>query len=118
MAEGLVLVCMVGGMFAALVGILAYAARKNREREAIWRSFAESRGGAFRPAHGFLGSQAASIELVVSGAAVLIDSYVVSTGKSSTTYTRARASSRDLLDSGRSPDPRREHRVASQPLVL
>jgi len=89
--------CLFAGIIAAIAGILggifAYAARKTREREAIWRTFAEARGGSFRPAQGgFLSARSASIEVPAWGVPVLLDSFVVSTGKTSTTYTRARAS--------------------------
>ncbi len=85
------LVLAVVAMCVVLVGIFVYASGKAREREEAWQRFAESRRGVFQPTRGLLGSQAASVEIDVEGAAVFLDTYAVSTGKSSVSYTRARA---------------------------
>lgn len=86
------LTAFVAGLLA-VVGLLAYVARKTQAREAIWRTFAETRGGTFHASRGgLLSARAASIEVPAAGVPVLLDTFVVSTGKSSTMYTRARAS--------------------------
>lgn len=62
------------------------------KREAVWRAVADTRGGVFHEAgSSWLVAKPAVIEAVIGQAVVHLDTYVVSSGKSSTTYTRARA---------------------------
>ena len=79
-----------------VVGIVYFATDAIRRREAgremLWREFAEARGGLFVPATGsWLFRRPASIVVPHAHASVTIDIHVVSHGKTSTTYTRARA---------------------------
>ena len=66
--------------------------RRTRERRATWAKVAEELGGTFHLASGFWRRKTERIEAVVSGVPVVLDIFVVSTGKSSHPYTRARAS--------------------------
>jgi len=95
--QGLIVVVLafVGcTLFIVGVGYFATQAIRRREagREMLWREFATSRGGFFVPASGsWLFRRPASIVVPHAHASVTIDLHVVSHGKSSTTYTRARA---------------------------
>lgn len=84
------------GCVLFVVGLVYFAMDAVRRREAgremLWREFAEARGGFFVPARGsFFVRQPASIVVPHAHASVAIDLHVVSHGKTSTTYTRARA---------------------------
>lgn len=91
----LVLLALVGcTLFVIGIGFFATEVVRRREagREMLWREFAEARGGFFVPATGsWLFRRPASIVVPHAHASVTIDIHVVSHGKSSTTYTRARA---------------------------
>lgn len=78
----------------AMIGGLAWWTRTVRNRrEAIWRQVAETHGARFQePIRSWLRPKPAAIEAVIGQAIVFLDTYVVSTGKSSATFTRARAS--------------------------
>lgn len=82
----IVLTVAVGG------GALFWAHKQTQARQRVWKQIAAARGGRFVPAdHGFFQKQYEGIEAQVAHAVVFLDLHVVSNGKSSTTYTRARA---------------------------
>ncbi|HJK91764.1 MAG TPA: hypothetical protein RMH26_13605, partial [Polyangiaceae bacterium LLY-WYZ-15_(1-7)] len=92
----------MGALIVMLIGLLViggiawlvvWAKRTQEAFVAAWRAVAEARPGAqFDPGKaGLLSHRPASIHVLVGQAFVRVDTYVVSTGKSSTTYTRARA---------------------------
>lgn len=73
-------------------GVAWYAHREKKAREAVWRALAAERGGTYHPGKvSLFKQQHPGIEVAVGQALVYLDTYVVSTGKSSQTYTRARA---------------------------
>ncbi|MCA9665093.1 MAG: hypothetical protein KC503_05875 [Myxococcales bacterium] len=75
-----------------VVGVLVWAHKREKQRLAVWRGIAEARGGEFlEPSGSIFKRKPHRIEVDVGEARVLCDTYVVSTGKSSTTYTRFRA---------------------------
>lgn len=77
---------------ALLAWAVTWAQKTQRRREDVWREIAAARGGVFREGEaGFFKSVPASIEAPVGHAVVFVDTYVVSSGNSSTTYTRVRA---------------------------
>lgn len=84
-------------VFTAFIGgivflAMRFARQREREREAVWRAWAEARGGYLVPASGgFFTHRSASIVVPHGHASVAIDVYVVRQGKTSTTYTRARS---------------------------
>lgn len=84
-------------VFAAFIGGIVYVAmhfarQRARERDAIWSAWAQARGGSLVPGRtGFLTQRSSSIVVPHGHASVAIDTYVVSHGKTSTTYTRARS---------------------------
>lgn len=84
---------LMGVVFLTLIGgALWWAHMHTQERRRVWSQIAARRGGLFRePQWGVLKSTSEAIEVTVGHAIVRLDLYVVSTGKSSTTYTRARA---------------------------
>ncbi len=88
---GLFFACVV------FVGAIAYVGshavrRREQARYALWNEWAGARGGVFMPPEGsWWRPRPASMTVPHRHATVFVDTYVVSTGKSSTTYTRARA---------------------------
>jgi hypothetical protein len=83
------LILAAGGGFIALIVYLV-----NREQEKNRRAWTEAAarvGGAFDPSAGPWYRRTMTIQATLDGVAVLADYYVVSNGKSSTTYTRVRA---------------------------
>jgi hypothetical protein len=65
--------------------------RRTRNRRATWAKVAGELGGTFHLASGFWRPKNERIEAVVAGVPIVLDIFVVSTGKSSHPYTRARA---------------------------
>lgn len=76
-----------------LIGAAVWWDRQHsEERRRVWREVASRRGGRYvEPVSGLFRSSSEAIEAAVGHAMVRLDLYVVSTGKSSVTYTRARA---------------------------
>jgi hypothetical protein len=92
----------MAGVFFAVLGIVAFVAfmwwalaMAKRQREKLARMFteaAERAGGRFTPGqHGFFKNVSPSITVHRDGTTIVTDTYVVSTGKSSTTYSRISA---------------------------
>ena len=82
----------VPAALAVAGGVAWYGHRQKKAREATWRALAAERGGTYHPAKTSLFKQQhAAVEVQVGQALVYLDTYVVSSGKSSQTYTRARA---------------------------
>ncbi len=90
--DGVLAVFSSAILCVGLVGLLVWGMQRDKARQEIWRRFAESRGGRFHAVESLFATRSASMELEHRGVPVLVDTYVVSHGKSSTTYTRARAS--------------------------
>jgi hypothetical protein len=65
--------------------------RRTKRRRAAWASVAEELGGSFHLAKGIFRRKNERIEVVVDGVPVVLDFYVVSTGKSSQSFTRVAA---------------------------
>ncbi|MBI5514277.1 MAG: hypothetical protein HY909_10940 [Deltaproteobacteria bacterium] len=79
----------VGGL---LVWVVQYALRKEAERARSWELFGQGRGLAFVPRSGpWYAQKPARLEGRLRDVPVTVDTFVVSTGKSSTTYTRVTA---------------------------
>lgn len=91
--EGALAVGCLGTFFVVLIGgLIWWGMKQTQQRQAVWRDVASKRGGRYlEPRWGLFQSRSEGIEVRVGHAIVLLDLYVVSTGKSSTTYTRARA---------------------------
>lgn len=88
---GLIFACVVFVGAIAFVGSHAVR-RREQARYALWSEWAHARGGVFTPQQGgWWRPHPASMTVPHRHATVFVDTYVVSTGKSSTTYTRARA---------------------------
>jgi hypothetical protein len=88
----LTLVACTSLVFGLVYLVMRMTREREAQREQLWRSFAEPRGGFSVPASGgFFRRRAASIVVPHAHASVSVDVHVVSHGKSSTTYTRARA---------------------------
>ncbi len=92
----------MAGVFFVFLGIVAFVAfmwwaialaRKQREKLArIFSEAAERAGGRFTPGeHGFFKNVSPSITIHRDGTTIVVDTYVVSNGKSSTTYSRISA---------------------------
>ncbi|HEY5937317.1 MAG TPA: hypothetical protein VIU61_21860 [Kofleriaceae bacterium] len=65
--------------------------RRTRQRRANWTQVAGELGGTFHLATGFWRRYNERIEANISGIPIVLDMYVVSTGKTSHPYTRVRA---------------------------
>ncbi len=80
----------LGALVIVALTYMAIQAAKRREAEynAAWALAAAELQGSFRPK---TRKEPRTIQATVDGTAVLIDTYVVSNGKTSHTYTRARA---------------------------
>jgi hypothetical protein len=93
-AMGEVLAPLVSVMFlvafvAFIVWLFRYAAREQAERVAAWARFCAQHGFTFTPQTGsFLSLRPARIDGRVGTVQFSIDTFTVSNGKSSTTYTR------------------------------
>jgi hypothetical protein len=83
----------MGLVFLVVMGaIFWWAHLQAKERREVWQRVAARRGGRYLERRwSLLGAQSEAIEARVGHAIVRLDLYVVSSGKSSTTYTRARA---------------------------
>ena len=66
--------------------------RRTRRRRATWTAVAGELGGAFHLPTGFFRRKNERIEATVDGVPVVLDWYLVSTGKSAQSYTRVTAS--------------------------
>jgi hypothetical protein len=88
----LALITIGGGTSALLVWLVSYSRAAAKRLAATWVEVAHQLGGQFVPGEaGWLSRKPMSIQAVVDGVAVFVDSYVVSSGKSSVTYTRLSA---------------------------
>ncbi|MBX3248590.1 MAG: hypothetical protein KF901_15545 [Myxococcales bacterium] len=88
----LVFVACVAFVVGVVYLIVRSTMRAEREREARWAEWAAGLGGQFVPGSGGFFFRTPALVVVPHGYAwVRLDKYVVSTGKTSTTYTRARA---------------------------
>ncbi len=85
-----VLVLVFAGVL--IVVALVHSRRETRRVLGIWRQWAQRRGYRFVEAgSSWWTHRPATIEAAAEHAIVLLDTFVVSNGKTSTTYTRARA---------------------------
>lgn len=76
----------------ALGDLFAAPARRRAEREQVWQTYATELRGAYQPPlREFLRSRSSTIDVVVGDIAVHIDVHAVTTGKTTTYYTRFRA---------------------------
>lgn len=89
----LLIVVLVAGAVVALVWVIATHAGKVAQRiDAAWTQGAALVGGEFTPIHGpWYNKKGRTIRAQIGNVPVLADHYTVSTGKSSTTYTRVRS---------------------------
>lgn len=82
----------IAAAVAVVAGALVFGRRDVQRRREVWRALAERRGWRFVPAgRSWLRNEPAAIEARSEHAIVWLDTYIVSSGKSSTTYTRAKA---------------------------
>lgn len=85
----LVSVLFLVGFVLFMAWLFRYAAREQAERLAAWMQFCAQHGFAFTPQSGsFLSFRPARIDGRVGTVQFSIDTFTVSNGKSSTTYTR------------------------------
>ncbi len=84
-------IILVVGSLAVGIGFIVYAFRRDKERKQAWQNVADRRGGKMVDDKPSFWRQRSGIDVVVGAARVFIDTYTVSTGRSSTTYTRGRA---------------------------
>ena len=90
--EGLLVLAALVVVVPLVGGALYWQRQITERRLAVWRAFAERRGGRFVPGEpGLFRQRAAGVEVPSGVALVYLDTFVVSHGKTSTTYTRARA---------------------------
>lgn len=76
------------GVFGA---VFAFARRQGKKANEAWAAVAARHGGTFNPKAGSWQNRTRLLEVVVDGVSLRVDHYVVSTGKTATTYTRYRA---------------------------
>lgn len=88
--DGAQLVVTIAAVVVGL-GLTVWAKTRENEREEVWRAHAARRGGRFTPSGGMFSSTQVSMEIESGGVPVLVDTYVVSNGKTSSVFTRARA---------------------------
>lgn len=74
------------GFFAVILGISLFSRQRRRDN---WRAFANQYGGSFIESQAWFSSTDDYVSLTLDGFGVVLDHYVVSHGKSSTTYQRA-----------------------------
>jgi len=89
-----VVLAFVGiAIFVALMWFVLAMTKKQREKLArIFDEAAERAGGRFAPGdYGFFKNVSPSVTIHRDGATIVVDTYVVSSGKSSTTYSRIEA---------------------------
>lgn len=90
-------VLLTVGFVALSAGVLVWALLRQRRllaaREAAWQELSGEFGGRIHPATGpWYQRKSPRLEVQVSGQPLVLDSHVVSSGKSSTTYTRVQGS--------------------------
>ena len=68
-----------------------FGIEKRKRRRALWTQVAHEHGGEFHLGKGFFRRKNERIEATVDGIPIVLDTYVVSTGNSSQTYTRCAA---------------------------
>jgi hypothetical protein len=86
------------GFFAFFAWIVRYSAREQEARSAIWRAFASRHGLTFIPAEGtWYSRHPVRIEGRLGTVPCAIDTFTVSNGKSSTTYTRLRTTAMEAM---------------------
>ncbi|MCC7536136.1 MAG: hypothetical protein IT379_07980 [Deltaproteobacteria bacterium] len=89
---GLLMVGLTVAMFGGFGALVYYSAQGEKKRVAIWRELAARVGGRFvEPEGGLFARKPCSILVERDDVLALLDTYVVSSGKSSTVYTRCRA---------------------------
>jgi hypothetical protein len=97
MGEVLAMILAAGGATGIFALVWSYGQASMKRLEEAWRQAATELGGKFTPAEsGWLSSKPMSIGAVVEGVSVMIDHYTVSSGRSSTSYTRLRAQAETL----------------------
>jgi len=81
------------GLFVVFTAfVLVYAQKRRDELAAAWEDFAQRRGYTFRPSESsWWATETARVTGTIDNVTFELDTYVVSSGKSSTTYTRVRA---------------------------
>ncbi|MCK5798431.1 MAG: hypothetical protein KAI47_14670 [Deltaproteobacteria bacterium] len=84
-------IMLLVGSLAAGIGAIVYAFHREKERKQAWQNVADRRGGEMVDTKPSFWRQSRGIDVVVGAARVFVDTYTVSTGKSSVTYTRGRA---------------------------
>jgi hypothetical protein len=75
-------------LFGLIAGVVAWARAFGRQVDAAWQAFADAHAGTFDPKAGPWYKRTRKVEAEIGGAALTLDHYTVSTGKSSTTFTR------------------------------
>lgn len=91
MESALLAVALVVALGLVVATLIWGRGERSRNHE-VWRSFAEHRGYRFIEAgSSWLRQEPAAVEAVREQALVFLDTYIVSSGKSSATHTRARA---------------------------
>ncbi|MBL8684704.1 MAG: hypothetical protein JNK05_36345 [Myxococcales bacterium] len=89
---GLFGLLVMGAFVAFFVWLIRFSMRAEAERQRIWATFAAQNGLTFSPPSGpWYNKRAATIHGTAEGVSCTLDTYVVSTGKSATSYTRLRA---------------------------
>lgn len=84
---------MATGMFVAFLAlVIVYGQKQRDELAAAWKDFAQRRGYTFSPAKSSWWAEGTPrVTGTVDNVTFELDTYIVSSGKSSTTYTRVRA---------------------------
>lgn len=67
-----------------------FGTKKRRAREELWKTVAAELSGQYLEAEGFFNRKNERIEATVHGVPLVLDTYAVSNGKTSTAYTRVR----------------------------
>jgi hypothetical protein len=83
---------VVFAVVGLLVVLIRYSAKQAKLQQAIWEEAARRVGGTYFPVSGpWYNRKFAYLQATLDGIPLTLDSYVVSNGKSSTTYTRVQA---------------------------
>ena len=89
MAAPFLMVFMGVAFVAFFVWASRQSKRRNAELDAVWGNVADALEGSFEPAEtDWFARKPRRIDVTVDGVDVVVDHYTVSSGKSSTTYTR------------------------------